>query len=118
VTLSVASTRELLALAFAAGATHFALHSATPATTGNQLGSRVAITWDSTTTVTVLPSTSTPANRLDANNVTIALAATTAAPYGAYWSASTGGTMRETVLLSIPSGAARNVDVDPSYYQA
>jgi len=107
-----------MALHFASIATHFAYHSASPATTANQLGSRAAITWDSVTTVTVLPGTSTPANKLDAANVSIALAASTAAPIGAYWSASTAGTMRQEVTLNIPAGSARNVDTDPAYYQA
>lgn len=117
-TLGVAATRELLALNFASISPYFAYHSASPATTANQLGSRAAITWDGTTTVTVLPGTTTPANRLGAANVTIALAAATAAPIGAYWSASTGGVVRQEVTLSIPSGSARNVDTTPAYYQA
>lgn len=117
--LSKPATRELLALAFAASATHFALHSGTPCTTANQLGSRVAITWGSTTTLTTDPADAAkPANRLDGATVTLALAATTAAPYGAYWSASTAGTNREEVATNFPSGSARNVTVDPKYYQS
>jgi hypothetical protein len=117
--LEVASIREILALRFGAVCTHYALHSGTPGTTGNQLGSRVAIVWDSTTTVTtiIINGTTYDANRLDANILSIALAASTAAPYGGYWSASSAGTCYKTVALSIPAGAARNVDVDPSHYQ-
>lgn len=117
-TLGVAATRELLALNFASISPYFAYHSASPATSANQLGSRAAITWDSVTTVTVLPGTSTPANKVAGANVSIALAATTAAPIGAYWSASTAGVVRQEVTLNIPSGSARNVDTTIAYYQA
>jgi hypothetical protein len=101
------ATLELLAVYFGTLVTHVSLHSADPGTTGTSeitAAGRQAVTWTGGSSDGIAT----------AATVSFTIPASTAGLYLGFWSASSGGTFRAKALASIPSGASRVVQVDPS----